>query len=389
MRSNDRGFTLIEILVAVVIGTVLTGALFQAIFVGLRTLDDTNQRIAGSNDTQLVAAYFTSDVASAESVSTTGTTVHRAPTVNGQARGALVVFWALKTETTVTPPDEMVERWDVASTGPTPSSRISLSMADQPISEADSTGDRVAQSTVGTSSIGHAVALSPNLFATVAISDVSVPSTAEAASLRLEKPPATQAQDIMLAHIAVSGGSATTVTAPEGWNLVEERASGSSMRSLVYSRPAGGSEPNWTWTFNGSHESVGSVASYSGANGVNSHGNDISPCGGGNPVLLLSWTDRGTKVAHQVSYNFQSAEGENQLARQHCTGSGGTSDDTQILARNLSATASATAACQPVSCVRAAEDSPVSVTLTLSEPAPLYGTTGRVYQLRGTTRTSS
>lgn len=392
MKGTDRGLSLVEVLLSVTIGSVVIAALLQGIFSGLRTLDDTNARIAGSNDTQLVAGYFTSDVASAETVSTTGTTAHGAPSVNGQNNGLLIGFWTLKTEASFTSPDEMFEGWDLSSAGPTASSRLSAAMADQAITEAGATGDRVGLSSVGTSSIGHSVSLSPTIFGTVTRRNVSSGSTAGAASLTLGKPALTQSGDVMLAQVAVSGGNAAIVTAPDGWTLVESRSSGAVVKSLIYSRTAGGSEPlNWTWTFNGSHESVGGVASYSGANAVNSHSNDINPCGGDTAVLLLSWTDRGVGGQfHAISYSFQSVAGENQLTRRHCEGgNGGTPDDEQTLARNLSASSSATAACQPVDCLREAPDSPVSVTLTLSEPAQAHETFGRIYQLRGTTRTNS
>jgi prepilin-type N-terminal cleavage/methylation domain-containing protein len=395
-RRNDKGFTLIELLVSVVIGTALIGALLQAIFLGLRTMDNANQRIAGANDTQLVASYFTSDVASAESISTTGTTSHAVPSVNASgANSELVAFWTLKTETLFAPPDVMNEAWDLSSTGPTPSSRISVSMADEAIGQSGATGNRVGESVAGTSSIAQSVALTPALLSTVARRpDVSTGSTAGAAELALSKPASAQAQDVMLAHIAVSGGAATTVSAPSTWTLVDSRASGTGVRSLIYRHTAAANEPlGWTWTFNGAHESAGGIAAYSGVNalnGVNAHTNDVNPCGGDTPVLLLSWTDRlgglGPDEDHQVSYTFHSVAGENLLERRHCTDAGGTPDTTQTLARNLSPAASATAACEPVAC--GPLTSPVNVTVTLSEPAPLHATNGRIYQLRGTTRTN-
>src|SRR5689334_8018942 len=96
IRRTERGFTLVEIVVAVVITGILLGALGSATIVGLRTIDNTNKRIAGSNDTQLVAGYFTSDVASSERVSTTGTTSHAAPSLSpSSANNVLASFWTL------------------------------------------------------------------------------------------------------------------------------------------------------------------------------------------------------------------------------------------------------------------------------------------------------
>jgi prepilin-type N-terminal cleavage/methylation domain-containing protein len=389
-RRGEAGLTLIELLVSVVIAGILLGALSQATFLGLRTMDATNQRIAGSNDTQLIASYFMSDVASAEAVSATGTTSHAAPSVTTSAANTeLVGFWTLKTGTTMTPPDGMTEGWDVASTGPTPTSRITVSMADELNSPIGASGNRVAESVDGTSSLAHTVALSPAGSPAITRRDASSGSTAGAGSLTLSRPTLTQSGDVMLAQVAVAGGTGTPVTAPTGWTLVESRDSGTAVKSLVYSRTATSIEPlNWTWIFMGNPESAGGVAAYSGASGVNAHANETNPCGGETPVLLLNWTDRGTSLAHEVSYTFQAVTGENQLQRLHCTGTSGAPVDRETLARNLAPSASVTAACQPVGC--GPLTSPVSVTITLSEPpAPHQTTGGRVYQLRGTTRTTS
>lgn len=69
MSSRDeRGFTLVELLVATSILGVVMGAISAAIIVGLKTTDDTITRLSESHDTQISTAYFSGDAQSAEKV---------------------------------------------------------------------------------------------------------------------------------------------------------------------------------------------------------------------------------------------------------------------------------------------------------------------------------
>jgi prepilin-type N-terminal cleavage/methylation domain-containing protein len=61
---GDHGVTLVEILVAVVILTVIIVPLSNALIVFLRNSDTTNQLLSENNDAQLAAAYFAQDVQS-------------------------------------------------------------------------------------------------------------------------------------------------------------------------------------------------------------------------------------------------------------------------------------------------------------------------------------
>lgn len=65
-RLNDEsGFTLVELLIAVVVLGMITVALGAGFSVGLRTMNDTSNRLAGSNDAQRLGVYLPPDVASA------------------------------------------------------------------------------------------------------------------------------------------------------------------------------------------------------------------------------------------------------------------------------------------------------------------------------------
>lgn len=73
MKRNDDGFTVVELLVAVVILGIVIGAVTAAIIVGLRTTDGTQQRLAESHNAQMASSFFVQDVESADMVSVPGT----------------------------------------------------------------------------------------------------------------------------------------------------------------------------------------------------------------------------------------------------------------------------------------------------------------------------
>ena len=66
-RAADNGFTLIELVVAVGILGVIMSSVAAAFIVGLRTVDETGERLADSFDAQLVTRYLVADVQSAAS----------------------------------------------------------------------------------------------------------------------------------------------------------------------------------------------------------------------------------------------------------------------------------------------------------------------------------
>ena len=72
--DDERGFTLVELLVASVIVGIIMSAMATAIIVGLRTTDEANTRFSESHDAQIASAYFVTDVQSADSVTTTDNT---------------------------------------------------------------------------------------------------------------------------------------------------------------------------------------------------------------------------------------------------------------------------------------------------------------------------
>jgi len=61
---EERGFTLVELMIGMVIVTLLIGAIGSALVVSLRTTDVTNQRMSVNHDVQITSAYLANDVQS-------------------------------------------------------------------------------------------------------------------------------------------------------------------------------------------------------------------------------------------------------------------------------------------------------------------------------------
>lgn len=64
LSRDDRGVTLIEILVAVTLLAIIIAPLTNAMIAYLRNTNATNDRMAASHDAQIAAAYFAQDVQS-------------------------------------------------------------------------------------------------------------------------------------------------------------------------------------------------------------------------------------------------------------------------------------------------------------------------------------
>ena len=79
LRQDERGFTLVELLVTIVIMGVIAVPLGNVIIGYLRNTDATTARLTESHDAQVSAAYFSADVASIGVRSTTYTSNPAAP----------------------------------------------------------------------------------------------------------------------------------------------------------------------------------------------------------------------------------------------------------------------------------------------------------------------
>lgn len=64
-QSGDEGLTLVELLVATSITGMLASVIASAFFVGVKTTDAANARLAGSQGAQITRSFFPADVSSA------------------------------------------------------------------------------------------------------------------------------------------------------------------------------------------------------------------------------------------------------------------------------------------------------------------------------------
>lgn len=93
-------------------------------------------------------------------------------------------------------------------------------------------------------------------------------STASGGTITVSKPTGTISGDVMLASVAVVTNT-STVTAPTGWNLVQNtnQTSGNTSRLYTYYKVAGAAEPaSYAWTFTGAN--VGTVVGIASFTGV-------------------------------------------------------------------------------------------------------------------------
>ena len=64
-RADERGFTLVELMMAIALTGVVIAPLAAGIVVGLRTGDEAYNRVAGSNAAQLLSVWLPPDLQSA------------------------------------------------------------------------------------------------------------------------------------------------------------------------------------------------------------------------------------------------------------------------------------------------------------------------------------
>lgn len=63
-RRGDDGVTLVELLVAMTLSALLATVIAAAFTVGVKTTDEANERLAGSQGAQITASFFPADVRS-------------------------------------------------------------------------------------------------------------------------------------------------------------------------------------------------------------------------------------------------------------------------------------------------------------------------------------
>ncbi|MEZ5100164.1 MAG: Ig-like domain-containing protein [Thermoleophilia bacterium] len=89
-------------------------------------------------------------------------------------------------------------------------------------------------------------------------------------SLDLDAPAGTQVGDLLLAQVAVRGGSGTGITAPSGWTLVRRDDSTTTVSSALYSHQVASGETNgtFTWDFDATVKAAGGIIAWEGVDAV-------------------------------------------------------------------------------------------------------------------------
>ena len=78
-RSTDAGFTLIELVIAVLLGGVIVSALTAALMTSLNVASAVTSQVKDSTDAGLIAAFFYRDAESAGAVEPTTARIDPAP----------------------------------------------------------------------------------------------------------------------------------------------------------------------------------------------------------------------------------------------------------------------------------------------------------------------
>jgi hypothetical protein len=97
-------------------------------------------------------------------------------------------------------------------------------------------------------------------------------STASASTqLSVAAPAGLAANDMMLAQIAVAGGTNTAITPPPGWTLVRRDNQATSLAQAIYNHPVSdpSAEPSsYVWNFSRSANAAGAIIAYYGLSGI-------------------------------------------------------------------------------------------------------------------------
>jgi prepilin-type N-terminal cleavage/methylation domain-containing protein len=92
---SEEGFTLVELLVAMMISGIIMASIISAVYVGIRTTTGAQRGLDQSNAQQLIAHYFAADVQGACDPALSSPTCPRSPnptTASGSACGSTAVF---------------------------------------------------------------------------------------------------------------------------------------------------------------------------------------------------------------------------------------------------------------------------------------------------------
>lgn len=98
------------------------------------------------------------------------------------------------------------------------------------------------------------------------VASTTIPSSgAPAASIAISVPAGIAVGDLLLAQVAVRGGTGTTVTPPAGWTLVTSGDSTTNLKQSIYYRLVDGTEPaSYTFSFSSNQRAAAGMIAYRG-----------------------------------------------------------------------------------------------------------------------------
>src|SRR5207302_2608147 len=92
-------------------------------------------------------------------------------------------------------------------------------------------------------------------------------------TISANKPAGTLATDVMLAYLAVRGGTGVTdasITVPAGWTRIDRVDNGANLSLLVYWKTNAGAETSYSWSWTGTAQKAAlNIAAYSGVDTTN------------------------------------------------------------------------------------------------------------------------
>ena len=315
---NERGFSLVEVLVTVVIvgiaftvfvagmGAAMVGSDFhrkQAVVqASIRNLAE-SVKAADYVDCAVPSSYGPTAQSGA-----TGTPSPTAPSVRTlDTGGQLLTFFGLASSGSFTQPTGMTEHYDDASSGS--SSAVTAAMYDQALTDSGATGPRTASAVPAGDVVAQSVALdSAHTPAGIALVGATH-ANSTTNSLTLSVPSGAASSSVVLAQVVVRGDSTATITPPAGWTLLMSGSANNTVRSLLFRRISG-TTATPRWTLSTARETAGGVVAYSGTSPYTTSVTGIKYWNGTSYVTTACTTDQGLQL---VSLHANSADNRGAL----------------------------------------------------------------------------
>ena len=268
VRSDTSSFT-------------IRGWVFARVVTGAEPANHTFTTSVASYIAANVVAYAGADpinpIEAHAGKSTSSSTSLSAPQLSTATTGGAAVWFGAQawTGTTcpsnITPPTGFTETYDRCLDSS--SQGLVFSSATRQLTTSGVQGPFNGSSPNAQTNVAHVVALrraqgsSPS---DVALRASSRASGLSLSSLSIARPSGVQANDLLLARISLRNNVGATLTPPSGWTFLRSEQSASAIRTWIFYRVAGASEPaNYAFATSLSGNMIGSVEAFSGVDPAN------------------------------------------------------------------------------------------------------------------------